>query len=45
MNKRKTRETVQDSLCGDRNMVIHRSAKIELGKKKDWNAWLGILKE
>lgn len=23
--------------CGERNKIIHQAAKIELGKKKDWN--------
>jgi len=26
-----------NSWCGDRNTVIHQAAKIELGKKKEWN--------
>lgn len=26
--------------CGDRNTVIHQAAKIEIGKKKDWNDYL-----
>lgn len=26
--------------CGDRNTVIHQAAKLEIGKKKDWNDFL-----
>jgi hypothetical protein len=26
--------------CGNRNIVIHQAAKIELGKKKDWKDFL-----
>ena len=26
--------------CGDRNTVIHQAAKIELGKKKEWNDFI-----
>ena len=26
--------------CADRNTVIHKAAKIEIGKKKDWNDYL-----
>jgi len=26
--------------CADRNTVIHQAAKIEIGKKKDWNDYL-----
>ena len=26
--------------CGERNVVIHQAAKIELGKSKDWNEFL-----
>jgi hypothetical protein len=29
-----------NSWCGDRNAVIHQAAKIELGKKKEWNDFL-----
>jgi len=29
-----------NSWCGERNKVIHQAAKIELGKKKDWNLFI-----
>lgn len=28
--------------CGNRNIIIHQAAKIELGKKKDWNDFLRL---
>ena len=28
--------------AGKRNIVIHQAAKIELGKKKDWNDYLRL---
>lgn len=28
--------------AGKRNIVIHQAAKIELGKKKDWNDFLRL---
>jgi hypothetical protein len=28
--------------CGDRNTAIHQAAKIEMGKKKDWNDYLRL---
>jgi hypothetical protein len=30
--------------AGKRNIVIHQAAKIELGKKKDWNDYLRLAK-
>ncbi|UAM99720.1 hypothetical protein K8354_07915 [Polaribacter litorisediminis] len=31
--------------CGDRNKVIHQAAKIEIGKKKDYNSFLKLAKK
>jgi hypothetical protein len=33
---------VLNQWAGKRNIVIHQAAKIELGKKKDWNYYLRI---
>ncbi len=30
--------------AGKRNIVVHQAAKIELGKKKDWNEYLRLAK-
>ena len=30
--------------AGKRNVVVHQAAKIELGKKKDWNEYLRLAK-
>jgi len=33
---------VLNQWAGKRNIVIHQAAKIELGKKKDWNDYLRL---
>lgn len=37
---KKIMNKVLNQWAGKRNIVIHQAAKIELGKKKDWNGYL-----
>ena len=37
---KKIMNKVLNQWAGKRNIVIHQAAKIELGKKKDWNDYL-----